>query len=142
MNLKAKELRIANANFADPTGLNPENKATAVGVAKLAERALANQEISKALKIYKFRFKVSESVDREVTSTNQLLGRVFSKSVLLAGKTGHLDESGYCFAGSFKSGERHFITVVLGAPQDSQRFSETLEILDWTLGAYLWDNSK
>jgi len=142
MNLKVKELRMSNAHFADPTGLNPDNKATAVGVAKLAERALANQEITNALKIYTFRFKVSESVDREVTSTNQLLGRIFKKSVLIAGKTGHLNEAGYCFAGSFKSGQRQFITVVLGAPEDSQRFSETLDILDWTLGAYLWDNSK
>ncbi len=140
MNEKAKALRLGGLVFKDPTGLNPANQGSAVAVAKLVDSAFKKTEIAEALALRNYRFPVSSNVEREVKTTNQLIGRRLIKSILVGGKTGHLDEAGYCFAGVFKSGQREFITAVLGAPEDAARFSETLDILDWTLRAYLWDN--
>lgn len=142
MNEKVKTLRLGGLVFSDPTGLDPANKGSAVAVAKLAEAAFKRTEIAEALALRTYRFSVSDSVEREVKTTNQLIGRKLVKSLLVGGKTGHLDEAGYCFAGIFQSGQREFITAVLGAPEDAARFSETLDILDWTLRAYLWDNTS
>ncbi len=141
MNDKADILRIRGIEFKDPTGLDTGNTGSALAVAKLAEKAFEKKEITDALELSRYSFNVSSSVRREVKSTNQLLGRTMPKgSYLLGGKTGHLDEAGYCFAGIFEYKNRRFITAILGAPEDEKRFSETLKILDWTMRAYLWEN--
>jgi D-alanyl-D-alanine carboxypeptidase len=71
------------------------------------------------------------------------LGKTLPRgAVIVAGKTGYLIEAGFCFAGEFRAGEKRIITVILGAPSEAERFSETERILDWTLGSYLWDNTK
>ncbi len=141
MNEKALELHIRAIYFADPTGLDAENKANAVSVARLVDRAFKQEDINKALSKTSFEFPVSESVSRRVTTTNELLGQKLPGTIVLrGGKTGHLDEAGYCFAGVFTIGKKRFITAVLGAPRDENRFSETLKIIDWTSRAYLWDN--
>ncbi len=141
MNEKALELHIRAMSFADPTGLDTENKGNAVSVARLVDKAFKQVDINKALNKSSFEFEVSKTVSRRVTTTNELLGQKLPGAIVLrGGKTGHLDEAGYCFAGVFTLGKKHFITAVLGAPQDENRFSETLKIIDWTSRAYLWDN--
>lgn len=141
MNAKAKELRLNNIYFSDPTGLDANNRGSAVAVAKLAAKALENKDIATALKSYNFNFNVSPKVVRHVTSTNQLIGRTLPQGAkMLIGKTGHLNEAGYCFVGVFEFKGRTIITAILGAPIDQNRFSETIKVLDWTLRAYLWDN--
>ncbi len=141
MNDKTDILRIRGITFTDPTGLDIGNRGSALAVAKLAEKAFERKEITDALELSSYNFKVSATVSREVKSTNQLLGRTMPKgSYLLGGKTGHLDEAGYCFAGIFEYNGRRFVTAILGAPEDEKRFSETLKILDWTMKAYLWEN--
>lgn len=141
MNKKAEDLHVRELVFADPTGLNPENKGSALAIAKLVETAFKNKEISQRLRISSFEFSVSKTMKRHITATNQLLGRTLpGQASLIGGKTGHLDEAGYCFAGVFEVNKHRLITVVLGAPLDEKRFSETLKILDWTMRAYLWEN--
>jgi len=141
MNTKAKDLSLGGLSFTDPTGLDPENKGTARAVAKLFSEALSKKEIAQSLATPDLEFKVSPNLKRRAFSTNQLLGRELPKGTLLVGgKTGHLDEAGYCFAGAFKFKNKEIITVVLGANLDNERFSETLKILDWTIQAYIWEN--
>ncbi len=141
MNDKAEELRIGSISFADPTGLDPQNKGNAVSVVRLVDKAFKQADINKALIKTSFEFGVSKTVTRRVKTTNNLLGQKLPGTIVLqGGKTGHLDEAGYCFAGVFTLGKKHFITAVLGAPYDENRFSETLKIIDWTSRAYLWDN--
>lgn len=141
MNNKAEALRLRGIHFVDPTGLNTNNQGSALAVAKLAEAAFAQKEIANALVNSSYSFKVSKVVTREVKSTNELLGKNLPKGALLVGgKTGHLNEAGFCFAGVFEYNGHHLITAVLGAPLDEERFSETVKILDWTMRAYLWEN--
>lgn len=143
MNSKVKQLHLVNLEFTDPTGLDAGNLGTAASVAKLAEAALRHKEISDTLKLYKHSFKVSPSVSRQIVSTDQLIGLTLPLGAkLLLGKTGHIDEAGYCFVGIFGYDNNQIITSVLGASEDEKRFSETIKILDWTLRGYLWDNKE
>lgn len=143
MNTKAKDLRLNNMEFSDPTGLDIKNRGTAASVAKLAEEAFSHQEIAQALKLANYSFSVSSNLTRKAYSTNQLLGRSLPMGAkMLIGKTGHLNEAGYCFAGIFAYKNKMILTTILGAPLDENRFSETIKLLDWTLRAYLWDNSQ
>jgi len=143
MNNKAKALHLGNMRFSDPTGLDINNRGTAVEVAKLAAKAFTHKEITEALKMYHYSFNVGGDTSREVTSTNQLIGNSLPfGSRMLIGKTGHLNEAGYCFTGIFEFKGKKIMIAVLGAPIDENRFSETIKILDWTLRAYLWDNNK
>jgi len=142
MNQTAKDLRLGTMTFSDPTGLDINNQGTAVDVVRLAEQAFSYEAISSALKLPVYSFKVSPQLSRQVFSTNQLIGRKLPLGAkMLIGKTGHINEAGYCFTGIFEYRGKKIITAVLGAPLDENRFSETLRILDWTLKAYLWDNN-
>jgi D-alanyl-D-alanine carboxypeptidase len=50
-----------------------------------------------------------------------------------AGKTGFINEAGYCLATSVEAPTGTGITaVVLGAPSNALRFAEARRILDWT----------
>ncbi|MCX6792800.1 MAG: serine hydrolase [Candidatus Falkowbacteria bacterium] len=141
MNKKAKELRLASMQFSDPTGLDVNNRGSAANVSKLAEEAFSHKEITDALKLSTYSFSVSPELTRKVFSTNQLLGRSLPMGAkMLIGKTGHLNEAGYCFTGIFTYKGKMIMTTVLGAPLDENRFSETVKILDWTLRSYLWNN--
>jgi len=141
MNNKANELHVRGIHFADPTGLDTNNQGSALAVAKLAQVAFAKKEIVEALGHSSYSFSVSNNVNREVKSTNELLGKNLPKgSILVGGKTGHLNEAGFCFAGVFKYNGHTLATAVLGAPIDEERFSETIKILDWTMRAYVWEN--
>lgn len=142
MNNKVKQLRLA-AYFIEPTGLDAGNQGTALSVAKMIERAYKYPEIEQALKFYHYTFKVSQQITRRATSTNQLIGRSLPAGAkMLIGKTGHLNEAGYCFAGVFETKGKKIITVILGSSQADNRFIDTINILDWTLGAYLWENNS
>ncbi len=139
MNEKARELRLSSTVFADPTGLAAENRSTAVALVKLAKVAFAKPEIVAALKQTNLEVPVSASVDRPVKTTNKLLGQQLPHNArLIAGKTGHLEEAGYCFAGLFTVDGREVVTVVLGAKEETERFSETTKLLDWTIKSYQW----
>ena len=141
MNNKANELHVRGIHFADPTGLDTNNQGSALAVAKLAQVAFNKKEIVEALGHSSYGFSVSNNVNREVKSTNELLGKNLPKgSILVGGKTGHLNEAGFCFAGVFKYNGHTLATAVLGAPIDEERFSETIKILDWTMRAYVWEN--
>jgi D-alanyl-D-alanine carboxypeptidase len=141
MNAKAKALNIPNLKFNDPTGLDIKNMGSAVAVAKLVNLALSKNKITEALKQYQYSFSVGSKNTRQVVSTDQLLGETISENIIMiGGKTGHLNEAGYCFAGVFEVNGHKIMTAVLGAPINDNRFSETLKILNWTKRAYLWNN--
>jgi D-alanyl-D-alanine carboxypeptidase (penicillin-binding protein 5/6) len=50
---------------------------------------------------------------------------------MLGIKTGYTDPAGYCFVGAAKRNGIELVSVVLGADDGSDRFSETRKLLDW-----------
>ncbi len=139
MNEKAEELRLHSTVFADPTGLNTANRSTARDVARLLEAALKQPSIREALSQDTYSFSTLGGRDVTIAATNKLIGTRLPDNIrLIGGKTGHLDEAGYCFAGWFEQDGHEVITVVLGADSEAARFAETEKLIEWVYNAYIW----
>ena len=129
MNQKARDLNMEQTLFFEPTGLDPRNYSTAKDLAKLVKTAMQKEEIKQALshQTYDMEILKEGGVSRHlrIKSTNKLLHSFIN---LIGGKTGYLDESGYCFAGQDKDSR---ITVILGAASDQARFQEAKALFWW-----------
>jgi len=139
MNQKALALRLKSTTFVEPTGLNSNNQSTVRDITRLALAAFAKPEIRKALQFSRYEFETKGSKKVIVISTNQLLENPNPNSPkLLAGKTGHLPEAGYCFVGWFEHNGHAVISVILGAPEVDDRFIETQKLVSWAYNGYSW----
>lgn len=139
MNQKAESLRLSSTVFVEPTGLNSNNQSTVRDITRLALAAFEQPEIRQALQYSRYEFETEALKTVTVFSTNDLLGIPFSDSPkLLAGKTGHLPEAGYCFVGWFEYNGQTIISVVLGAPESDDRFIETQKLVEWAYNGYSW----
>ncbi|MFH0840458.1 MAG: serine hydrolase [bacterium] len=142
MNLKAQELRMYNTKFVDPTGLSPANTAPARDVFKLAKIALQKPEIRETVLTKEYKFKTKEGKEKIFSSTDDLLGEMPEDFTILGGKTGYLQEGGYSFVGLFEKDEHEIITVVLGAEDRWQRFTQTELLLKWIFQSHLWPQDE
>lgn len=142
MNQKALDLRMLNTKFVDPTGLSPENIAPARDVFKLAKAALQNQDIRTAVLTKEYRFQTKEGQEKIFSSTDDLLIKTPPEIEILGGKTGYLQEGGYSFVGMFEKNGHEIITVVLGAEDRWQRFTQTERLLEWIFQAHLWPEDE
>ena len=139
MNKKAQELGMRDTVFSDPTGLDPGNISTAADVVLLARKAFSQPLIRGALSRSFFRVTTPRRYFT-VYNTNRLLGYVLdNKYTFLLGKTGYLEEAGYCFVGLAQDKEeREVISVVLGSPSREGRFLDTKRIVWWVLENWRW----
>jgi D-alanyl-D-alanine carboxypeptidase len=67
-----------------------------------------------------------------VANTNRLL---YGRYEVLGGKTGFIQESGYCLATWLRAQGRDLIAVVLGAPTNATRFADVMRLVQKTLAA-------
>jgi D-alanyl-D-alanine carboxypeptidase (penicillin-binding protein 5/6) len=141
MNAKAAELGMESARFADPTGLDPANVASARDVAVLIRHALDREMIHDAVMRRTYEFTALSGRPHAVRNTDELLGSFLDAEPyrFLGGKTGFLHEAGYCFGAAAENGDKgRVIAVVLGAPTKEQRFREVKSLLYWAFDAYSW----
>ncbi len=139
MNQKAKTLRLRSTGFVEPTGLDSNNQSTVRDITRLALAAFEQPDIRQALQYSRYEFETEALKTVTVFSTNDLLGSASSSSPkLLAGKTGHLPQAGYCFVGWFEHNGQTIISVVLGAPKSDDRFIETQKLVKWAYNGYSW----
>jgi len=130
MNVKADSLGLTGARFVEPTGLSEQNVATAQAVAKLLRAAASNDIVSTIMQKEQYTFTSNRRLHMLI-NTNRLLR---SKWRVTAGKTGFIQEAGYCLATNIQAPTGTEITaVVLGAPSNALRFAEAKRILDWTI---------
>lgn len=135
MNAKAKELGCSNTYFVTPNGLDEGNHgSTAADLAKMARHAMKNSAFAKIVKTKQYSFS-STSSGRKFTvyTTNQLLG---SMSGMIGMKTGYTRKAGYCFVGALKRNGKTYISVVLGAPSSSSRWSDTKKLMKFGIKNY------
>jgi serine-type D-Ala-D-Ala endopeptidase (penicillin-binding protein 7) len=130
MNIKADSLGLSGSRFVEPTGLSEQNVATAQAVAKLLRAAASNDIVSNIMQKEQYTFTSNRRLHMLI-NTNRLLR---SKWRVTAGKTGFIQEAGYCLATNIQAPTGTEITaVVLGAPSNALRFAEAKRILDWTI---------
>ncbi len=126
MNRKAIELGLTHTRFVEFTGLDERNVSTASDIARLL-RAAAGQPLFRQItttRSYEFR---SDRWAHAVHNTNRLL---YSHYEILGGKTGFINEAGYCFATWVRDQGRDMIAVVLGAPTSATRFADVVRLLN------------
>ncbi len=140
MNEKASKLGLEKTIFIDPTGLLDGNISTAHEVSLLAREALAQKDIRQATLVKDYQFKTLSGRLKNIISTDHLLGNLPPNGIrILGGKTGYTVAAGFCFVGEFvHEGENEIISVVLGGPSYSGRFTETKLLVEWIYNNYRW----
>ncbi len=129
MNAMADSLNLEGTHFVEPTGLDEQNVATAQAIAALLRIAASNPVVSSIMQKQTYTFASNRKLHRLV-NTNRLLK---SKWRITGGKTGFINEAGYCFATMVETPSGTEVTaVLLGAPSNRLRFAEARRLLDWT----------
>jgi len=125
MNRKAVELGLTGTHFDEVTGLDEHNVSTASDVARMLHAAAHEPLIAEITTTRSYAFK-TERRYHTVGNTNRLL---YGRYEIKGGKTGFIQEAGYCFATWVHSQGRDLIAVVLGAPTNATRFADTVRML-------------
>ncbi len=141
MNEMAAKLGMTKSHFTDPTGLASTDEASARDVALLIRTALTYPEIQAAVQQKKYSFRAITGLDHAVRSTDELLGSFLdvAPNKFLGGKTGFIEEAGYCFGSAAENADgNRVIAVVLGAESKELRFKEVKSLIFWAFDAYEW----
>ncbi len=141
MNETAASLGMTEASFVEPVGLNSDDAASARDVSRLVRAALSHQEIHDAVVQKEYRLVTKSGSRRTVRSTDELLGSFLDKPpyAFLGGKTGFIDEAGYCFGAAAQNADGNgVVAVVLGANTKELRFKEVKSLMFWAFDAYHW----
>lgn len=140
MNKKAKELGLRDTNFTNCTGLFDSNHyTTAADMAIILSEAMKNPICKKILSTYKYTTKSTPQHPNglELTSTlfSYMYGTEPEGADILGGKTGFVNESGYCIAsfGQDDKGEE-YITVTLEASSKWPAFYGQIDLYSKYVG--------
>ena len=134
MNDKAKEYRLENTHFENPTGFdNGAHYSTARDLIRIAIEAMKNPRFSNVVK-QKEKYVVSAdgNIIHKLTNTNELLGKVPG---VLGVKTGFTENARENLV-TYIERDSHKVMITLLGSQD--RFGETKEIIDWLFTSYEW----
>jgi D-alanyl-D-alanine carboxypeptidase len=137
MNAKAKELGMTESIFMDPTGIEIGNQATAMNVAWLLREALEEALVKETLTMDEYSFSAVTGQSHRIKNTNKLLGSYLD---IVGGKTGYIDEAGFCLANLVKSqaSSQGIIVVILGAKSEEDRFQQNKFLSQWVFDNWEW----
>ena len=128
MNLKAAALGLHGTRFVEPSGLDERNVSTPYDVARLIAVASEVPALSRIMRKWTHRLRTDRR-RMNIRNTNRLLR---SRHVIQGGKTGYIDEAGFCLTALVELPDADPIAlVVLGAGSNAGRFSEARRLIDW-----------
>ena len=121
MNKKVSELGLKNTHFANVTGLHDKNNySSAYDMAIILDTALQNELCKEVLSTYQYTTAKTpqhpEGILLSSTLFSWMYGTEPETATILGGKTGFVNESGYCIAsyGKANNTENEYIVVTLG----------------------------
>lgn len=137
MNQKAISLGMNNSFFLDPTGLSEKNVASANDIWLLAKTAWQDPLIIQATSQSSHNLLSADAKTvRKVVNTNLLLNSFLE---IKAGKTGFIEEAGYCLATLVTNqADNEIFLVVLGSATENDRWQDTKALAWWTFNNWLW----
>jgi D-alanyl-D-alanine carboxypeptidase (penicillin-binding protein 5/6) len=135
MNREAARLGMKNTHYANVTGLpDPQHYSTAHDIYLLTAALIRDFPAE-----YARYYSEKEYTYNRITQRNR--NRLLWLDPSVDGvKTGHTEAAGYCLVASSKHGERRLLSVLLGAPSEQARASESLKLLNW--GYQFYDSVK
>jgi len=143
MNKKADEIGMDFTDFEDPTGLDEKNLSTALDVARLIQSAMEKNEIRESVLQPSYSFKILNSKRKnKVNNTDVLVGSFLNDQKhgyeLIGGKTGYLNEAGFCLGVMISRDNHSVLIVVLNSASIQDRFQDVKAIADWVYSNYEW----
>jgi D-alanyl-D-alanine carboxypeptidase (penicillin-binding protein 5/6) len=125
MNTQAARLGLANTHFTNPVGLpDAQHYSSAHDLALIAASIVRDYP-----QFYEL-FALREFTFNNVTQANR--NRLLWLDPNADGmKTGHTETAGFCLVGSAKRDTHRLISVVLGAPSDALRSSESQQLINY-----------
>ncbi|HEX5914726.1 MAG TPA: hypothetical protein VFY54_16515, partial [Rubrobacter sp.] len=138
MNDKAKELGLENTHFANPAGIDaPGNYSSAADLATITREAMKYPEFREIVNMPEATISTQ---DRKIqTFTTNLLvlpNSGYDYGPATGAKTGTSAQAGYCVVATAQSGDESYISVVLDAAGDLQRFEAGRTALEYGFGEY------
>lgn len=126
MNKEAQRLGMKNTHYVNATGLpDPQHYTTAEDLATLAA-ALIRDFPAEYAKYYS----TKEYTYNKITQPNR--NRLLWLDPNVDGmKTGHTESAGFCLISSAKRNDTRRVAVVLGAPTDAARATESQKLLNY-----------
>lgn len=131
MNQEAVRIGMKNTHFVNATGLpDPQHYTTAHDLSLLASALIHDFPDE-----YKRLYSIKQFTYNKITQANR--NRLLWLDPYVDGmKTGHTEAAGYCLIASAKRGESRLISVVLGAPSDAARATESQKLLNYGFQFY------
>ncbi|HVP38086.1 MAG TPA: D-alanyl-D-alanine carboxypeptidase family protein [Candidatus Saccharimonadales bacterium] len=127
MNARARALGMTGTRFEEETGLDPGNVSSVRDYARLMAAACKYPLVAEVTSTPHYEFRTSRGA-HVLANTDRLL---YGNYDVMGGKTGFINEAGYCFATVVRAAGRQLVSVVLGAPTKGTRFLETARLIDW-----------
>jgi D-alanyl-D-alanine carboxypeptidase (penicillin-binding protein 5/6) len=121
MNQKVEELGLKGTHFDNVTGLHSENNySTAYDIAVILNAAMKNELCRKVLSTYQHTTEKTPQNPKGILLSSTLFTYMYGTepetATILGGKTGFVNESGYCIASYGKGNEsqKEYIVVTMG----------------------------
>jgi len=127
MNRKSAVMGLTNTHFVEFTGLSEQNVSSAAEYAQILKTAALHPLIAHITTLPDYTFRTSKR-DHHLVNTNRLCR--YGIFDVKGGKTGFINESGYCVATWVSTATRDVIAVILGAPSNPARFAEARRLID------------
>jgi len=125
---KIQSLGLENTALEEPTGLSPNNHASARDMARILKAAAVYPEIAVATSQQRDRVVVNGRT-RVFHNTNRLVGAPGWE--ISASKTGFTREAGRCLSMRLEAAGRSVLVVLMGAVDSSKRTLDALSIHRW-----------
>ena len=121
MNKKVKELNLKNTHFSNTSGLySEENYTSAHDMAVILQAAISNEVCKEVLSTYKYTTASTpqhpEGIELSSTLFSYMYGTEPETATIIGGKTGYINESGYCIAtfGENNTTKNEYVAVTFG----------------------------
>lgn len=138
MNGQARALGLKNTQFTNPDGYHsPDHYTTFADLVKITEKVLENDTILYCTKMSKetVKFATGEKKDWENTNFLVVPESPYYCPIATGLKTGQTPSAGSCLLSSFRTEEgEEWIIGVFGCPDIPDRYEDTLQLLNETLG--------
>jgi len=134
MNRKSESLGLKDTNFTNPVGFDdPRHYTTAEDLVNLSVYALKNKTFDKIVSTKAITVSdVSFTYFHELTSVNQLLGKIAGISGV---KTGYTENAGEILISTVRKNGN---TVLFAVLKSLDRFGETVLLIDWVFNNFTW----
>ena len=132
MNQKAKDLKLENTNFVNPTGLDPENLHFSKENSNYFNRS-TTKDLSKLAQyiLDKFPFIYEISIGKPYYQIKNGFSDLSLNMNIIGEKTGYTDEAGGCLILILGDEKKYIINIVLGAPSSAARIEEMQKLINW-----------